>query len=281
MKKLTRILALVLALVMVLGSLAGCKKPAEGPDNTDGGKTADSYTYRDYTQQLGVTWNPHTYDTDYDRQIMQYLQTPLATPGIKNSEEGSFQWVFKAATEITDVTKANQADLTKYKVTLPEGQTVEQTEKGFVFEIKLNPNMKWQDGTAINADSYIYSMKALLDPAMKNYRANLYCNGESAVAGGYTYYSSLDKELYMPIAYKDATAGKNKGKVYLDTEAMRISGYSDTKGNALPKYVAIDDETIYNDAQMNVVSGRKLFMDNKVKFEMGQLPLYMFKVNEN
>ena len=94
----------------------------------------------------------------------------------------------EAATSVTDVTADNQGDLTKYEVTLPEGQTAEQTEKGFVFEIKLNPDMKWENGEVINADSYIYSMKALLDPAMKNYRANLYYAGESAVAGGDDYY---------------------------------------------------------------------------------------------
>lgn len=282
MKKLTRILALVLALVLVLGVFGGCKrKPADGSGTTDGGKNADGYTYRDYTSQLGVTWNPHAYDTDYDRNIMQYLVTPLATAAIKNSEEGSFQWVFKAAESITDVTKDHTGDLTKYKATLPDGKTAEQVDAGYVFEIKLNDKMKWQDGTAINADSYIYSMKALLDPTMKNYRANLYYSGESAVAGGYTYYHSLDKELYDSIAYSDATSSKNRGKVCMDTEAMKITGYSDTKGNALPKYLFIDDETIYNNAEMDVVSGRKLFNDKKRDFEKGTYSLFRYSANEN
>ncbi|HCO61994.1 MAG TPA: hypothetical protein DIT49_00565, partial [Clostridiales bacterium] len=52
-----------------------------------------------------------------------------------------------------------------------------------MFEIALNPDAKWQDGSVINADSYIYSMKQLLNSKMRNYRANLYISGESAVAG--------------------------------------------------------------------------------------------------
>ncbi len=282
MKKLTRILAIVLVLVMVLGVFAGCKKPSGDPNGTEGGNPAaakDGYTYRSYISQLGTTWNPHAWDTNYDQTIMQYLETPLVESVIKDSENGVYQWAYKAAVSVTDVTAANKGDLTKYKVTLPAGQTADSTEKGYVFEIKLNPNMKWQDGTPINADTYIYSMKALLDPKMMNYRANLYYSGESAVAGGYTYFYALSKDLYETIAYKEI--GKHSGKIYMDTEAMKITGYSDSNGNVLPKYLSISDETIYNNAGMEVISGRKLYLDNKASFESGQLKLYLHKANEN
>ena len=196
MKKTTKLLALMLALVMVLSCFAGCKNKPEPTDGTGttGGSTATpsakEYTYRDYSVQLGSNWNPHTYETNYDSNIMQYLVTPFATMAVKDSEKGEFQWVFKAATSVADVTKEHQDDLTKYKVNLPAGKTAQQVEAGYVFEFKLNPEMKWENGTPINADTYIYSMKALLDPKMRNYRANLYYSGESAVAGGNTYYNS-------------------------------------------------------------------------------------------
>lgn len=291
MKKLTRILAMLLVLVMVLGMLAGCNKTdqqgtgdanASGGTQVPGGSAGDNttptdgYTYRDYTSQLGTTWNPHAWKTNADRGIMQYLQTPLVQSVIKDSEEGVYQWAYKAATSITDVTAANKNDLTKYKVTLPSGQSADQTEKGYVFEIKLNPNMKWQDGTPINADSYIYSMKALLDPAMKNYRASLFYSSESAVAGGFTYANYLSKEVYQPVSYKNAS-----GKIYMDTEAMGYQGYLDTSNNKLPKYLSINDETIYNDSELNVISGRKMYLSNKVKFEQGEAQLYLFKTNDN
>lgn len=285
MKKLTRILAMLLVVVLVVGCFAGCgkKKPSGDPNSTDAGNNAaalDSYTYRTYIRQLGTNWNPHAWDTDYDREVMQYLGTPLVESVIKDSENGVYQWAYKAATSVTDVTAANKGDLTKYKVTLPAGQSADATEKGYVFEIKLNPNMKWQNGTAINADTYIYSMKALLDPKMMNYRANLYYSGESAVAGGYTYYYSLSKDLYQTISYKDM--GKHSSKdICLDTEAMQITGYSDANGNTMPKYLSIADETVYNNTEMKVLSGRKLYLDNKAAFEKGQLSLYLHKTNEN
>ena len=227
-----KILAMLLAAIMVL-SMAACN-PAPA-DNTTAGTNAATgdvvdivegdYTYHSYSTSLGNNWNPHTWETSADDSILGYLSAPLATMSIDDSENGVYQWVFVAAESVEDVTKDHQDDLTKFAVTLPEGQTVEQTEKGYVFEIKLNPDMKWEDGTVINADTYIYSMKALLDPAMRNYRANLYYDGESAVAGGNTYYNSGAPIYAAMEAGYDIAAGVAEGVVYADVSAA-ISGYT-------------------------------------------------------
>jgi len=188
-----KFLALLLVLTMVL-SMAACGK-SDAPAATTPAADATAptgpvyeYTYRSSSTALGNNWNPHAWEVNVEQTMMNYVLAPLATMSIEDSENGVYQWIYVAADSVEDVTAAHQDDLTKFNVVLPEGQTAEETEKGFVFEIKLNPDMKWEDGTQINADSYIYSMKALLDPAMKNYRANLYISGESAVAGGYEYY---------------------------------------------------------------------------------------------
>ena len=245
MKKL---LAMLLALAMVL-SLAACSTTPAGDANTPGddsttpaGPVIDvvegDFTYRTYTTALGSCWNPHTWDTNGDSAVMAYIETPLVTMSIDDSLNGVYQWVYLAAESVTDVTADNQADLTKYAVTLPEGQAVEDTTSGFVFEIKLNPDMKWENGEPINADTYIYSMKALLDPAMRNYRANLYYAGESAVAGGNTYYNS-GAPIYTamvapygegedPDYSYDLAAGIEAGHVYINTTttSMTLAAYS-------------------------------------------------------
>ena len=260
-------LALLLVVVMLL-SMAACKKEDKGA-----GLSGD-FTYRSYTTALGNNWNPHSWETSADDAIQSYLSTPLATMSIKDSENGVYQWVFQAAESVTDVTADHQDDLTKYKVTLPEGQTVEQTTKGYVFEIKLNPDMKWEDGTQINADTYIYSMKALLDPDMKNYRANLYYDGESAVAGGNAYYFSKDEGVY--VAYttlystlEDAVAA---GDVYIDCwNFWGAEGYVDANGNACPQYVSITDETAYSadGAGNDEFSGAALYAGYGAYFQPG------------
>ena len=269
---------------MVLGMFAGCKKNDQtdaaattgvpGDAAPSGDQTAsskDSYTFRDYTKQLGATWNPHAWKTTADKSIMQYLQTPLVQAVAPDTDSGSYQWAFKAATSIEDVTAANKGDLTKFKVTLPSGQSADQVEKGYVFEIKLNPDMKWQDGTAINADTYIYSLKQLLDPTMKNYRASSFFSSEAALAGAFTYANYLNKDVYQPVSYKNAS-----GKIYMDTEAMGYAGYLDANSNAMPQYLSISDETIYNNtdmANLDAITARKMYQSNKVKFEQGEAQL--------
>ena len=291
-----KFLALLLALTMVL-SLAACgANNEETTPATDGASEAPevtgtvyNYTYRTSTTALGSKWNPHNWDTNADDSMLSYISAPFATMSIEDSVNGVYQWIYRAATSITDVTADHKDDLTKYGVTLPEGQTAEETEKGFVFEIALNPDMKWEDGTPINADSYIYSMKALLDPTMKNYRANLYYAGESAVAGGAKYYYSLDEGMYVPYTdlyatLADATAA---GEVYIDCwNFWGAEGYIDADGNAAPQYVLITDETAYSadGAGNDEFSGASLYAEYAAYFEVGggyEAYAMVYQVNEN
>ena len=264
MKKL---LSLVLAVVMVLGLVAcggGNGSETKPSETTPPAVEAPTYTLNYYTSALGTVWNPHNWDTNGDSAILGYLETPLASMSILDSENGVYQWVYEAATYVKDVTAENQGDLTKYQVTLPAGKTAEEVTSGYVYEIGLNPDMKWENGTPINADTYIYSMKALLDPDMKNYRANLYYAGESAVAGGNAYYYSKDAGLYVPYtsvhaSLDDAIAA---GDVFVDCHGFwGAAGYIDAEGNEVPQYVSINDETVYSadGAGDDAFSGKSLY----------------------
>ena len=268
MKKL---LAMLLALVMVL-SLAACagNEPAETPaepSETTPSEPAEvaapaSYTYKSSTTALGSNWNPHTWETNEENAVLGYIESPLCTMSILDSENGVYQWVMVAAESITDVTAENQGDLTKYAVNLPEGQTAEETEKGFVFEIKLNPDMKWQDGTPINADTYIYSMQQLLAPEMRNYRANPYYSGESAVAGGASYYNAgqtvyLDNADGTIAAIADLT--KDENGVYVDANgaAVKIAVAKANEwlsGNSLADYVGAYGDAMFDTAAFEALS---------------------------
>ena len=236
MQNLKRILAVLVVLVMVF-AIVGCQKEPVNPDTpvTEAPNQPDNptdepevtpepgpevevvtgdFTYNTYSTSLGNNWNPHTWETSADDDILGYLSSPFVTMQAENTEDGIYQWVYEMATEINDVTATHQDDLTKYPVKLGEGEDPASITEGFVFEIKLNPDAKWQDGTPINADSYIYSMQQLLNPEMKNYRANLYYAGESAVAGGSAYYyqgtvANIENANGNNYAMADLTAGED------------------------------------------------------------------------
>lgn len=192
MKKLV---AMLLALMMCVGLFAGCANTTgDSSESPSSGTTGEgvSYTYRDYSEALGTNWNSHTWETNADNAIMSYITTQMVTMMPLDTENGVYQWVYEMATSVTDVTADHQDDLTNYGVTLPEGTNPEDVTEGYVYEVTLNPDAAWQDGTPINADTYIYSMQQLLNPDMKNYRANLVYSGEGALAGANAYYYSGD-----------------------------------------------------------------------------------------
>jgi len=272
MKKL---LAMLLALAMVL-SLAACggnDAPAEtqaAPETTapvveadTNGIPAGTYTYNTYATALATNWNPHTWEMNSDSAVLGYIETPLADMTIDNSEEGIYQWIFSAATDIKDVTAEHQDDLVKYGSTLPEGKTAEEVTSDYVYEISLREGMMWQDGTPIDADTYIYSMQQLLDPVLKNYRANNYYSGESALAGAYDYYYSLEDGLYVGFSTKYASLEEamEAEDVYVDIWNMwGTKGYVDADGNECPQYVLLTDETVYSadGAGEDAISGADL-----------------------
>ena len=230
------------------------------------------YTYNTYAISLGSNWNPHTWETNGDQSILSYLTVGFVTIEALDTEEGLYQWVGEMATGIKDVTADKQDLLTKYNVTLPEGKTAADITEGYVFEFTLNPNAKWQDGTPINADSYVYSMQQLLNPKMKNYRANLYISGESAIAGGFNYYYSLDEGFYNGYTTKyaslaDAMAAED---VYINVwDFWGAKGYTDAEGNACPQWVSVKDETVYGESVGDAFSGALLLEHYGAYLEVG------------
>jgi oligopeptide transport system substrate-binding protein len=186
-RKVLCALLVVCMLFSVTLALTSCGDNGEG-----------RYSYKSYTTALGNNWNPHTWETNADDSILSYISSPFVTMEAKDTENGVYQWVYEMATAITDVTATHQADLTKYGVTLPAGKTASDVTSGYVFEIKLNPDAKWENGELITADDYIYSMQQLLNSKMRNYRANLYVSGESALAGAAAYYNS-EAPIYSPV----------------------------------------------------------------------------------
>lgn len=239
----------ILLVAMMATSLVACGNKNDG--NTDDSYQTQ-YTYQTYTTALATNWNPHTWEMNADQTILNYLTTPLVDISVKDSTTGEYQWVFDAATDVKDVTAEHQDDLTKYAVILPEGVTADQVTAEYVYEISLNPELTWEDGTPINADSYVASMKHLLDPTMKNYRANNYISGESALAGAYGYYNSNSETVnktVLSLGYETIEAAQADGNVVmLDMWGFfGLEGAADADGNACPQYVDITDEHVYVD----------------------------------
>ncbi|MBQ4112859.1 MAG: hypothetical protein IJD38_08690 [Clostridia bacterium] len=194
MRKLTSILALVLALVMML-SFCACQKPDTNDETTAGDDvTVETFTgnfvWKDSVSTLATNWNPHTYQTSDDSYPLDFIVSGLYS-FIFNDElnpiEGKDPYsgyvivpemAAEMPVDVTEDIKAQYGD----KFPIPADAT-----SGYAYKIALNPNAKWQDGTPINADTYVYSMQMLLDPKLMNYRATDYYDGDLAIAGANNY----------------------------------------------------------------------------------------------
>lgn len=198
MKKIfRRVFAVVLAGTMVL-SMAGC-----GKDKDENAK----YTYNQYMEASPTCWNPHSWEMNVDSEIMSFMEMGLVDTTI--AEDGvNFEWVFEMAESIKDIT-AGYENKDKYGI---------EEEAGRVWEIKLNKDAKWQDGTKINADTYVYSMQQLLSSDMKNYRAGNYISGDSAIYNGQAYF---DNDKVGQTKYKQADS-KDAAKYFINCDEATV-----------------------------------------------------------
>ena len=158
------------------------------------GKTGE-YTYRTYTSALGTNWNPHTWETSADRAVLDYLTSPLVSILPLDTDVGSYQWSFDMAVSVKDVTAESREDIIRFGCSLPEGLGAHEVKDGYVYEITLREGLKFEDGTPITASDYVRSMELLLDPRMKNNRANTYVSGDSAIAGAEEYFSGKNTDF--------------------------------------------------------------------------------------
>lgn len=255
-------IALLLALVMVLGILVGCtgnNDPTKPTDNkpTDNDKPTEStsedivqfegeYVYKDAVSTMATNWNPHTYQTQDDAYPAEFVRTGLygfifnddLNP-VEGKEPFSGYKIIPemAAAEPVDVTE-KVASEGKFKI--PEGMT-----SGYAYVIDLNPNAKWEDGTPITADDYIYSMKQLLDPKLKNYRATDYYSGNLSIQGAeeYAKQGQTTIEQNAPgsvIKYQKADLVLKDGQYYTAEDYPVYIGLNIaldwTSGNTLKKY---------------------------------------------
>ena len=130
-------------------------------------------------------------------------------------------------------------------------------------------------------------MKQLLNPDMLNYRANLYYDGESAVAGGNKYYYSKTKSVMTNVSADFATPDEALAAgaaLYVDVYGFyNAQGYTDADGNEVPQYVAITDETVFDSAAKDDPFSGKELWDNYKDYFAADYAEYLFydKTNEN
>lgn len=204
-----------------------------GKDYTD----EKVYTFNDYTSGINssMNWDPLSWETSDDSAILDYISSGFYTFAL-NPEKNGYSVACELAAEMpVDVTAEYVG---QYGV--KEGETAK------AWRIALNPLATWENGEAITADDYVYSMQQLLNPKMLNRRADSYYAGTLIIynAKNYLYAGKTTYDLITESAEDLMAAGT---EVYLDMGFWNIVGASDAEGNVAPQYVLVTDDTMYRD----------------------------------
>ncbi|MBQ8409060.1 MAG: DUF4044 domain-containing protein [Clostridia bacterium] len=179
-KKMTRVFAVVMALAMVFSCvalLASCKDP----DQVEGGLVRDpnaEYTYNTFMSTFPTVWNNHTYQTATDSEIIGYTESGFYTFDYNETLDGYKIVPDMATSEPVDVT----SDYVGEEWGIAEGDTAR------AWKITLRQDIKWEDGTPINANDFVESAKRLLNPVANNYRADSLYNGNMVIHNAKNYF---------------------------------------------------------------------------------------------
>lgn len=226
-----KILALLLALVMAVAVFAGCQTPAEPSEATaapaasgdpSGEATdapeADTYTYQDSVSVMATNWNPHTYQTTDDAYPVDTARIRIGLYDLIFNDElhpVEGKEPFTGYVVLPEMAASLPVDVTEQvKAEHPEFGIPEDMTSGYAYTIDLNPDACWEDGTPINADTYVYSMQKLLDPKLLNYRAVDYYAQNFSIAGAEEYANAgrtVDLDNYAMSGYtlEDLTLGED------------------------------------------------------------------------
>ena len=187
-KVVALITAMLFTAVLILPVLVACN------NNNDSGEA--TYTYNEYISQSPRSWNTHNATTDTDTYIQGYTEIGLYDFTL-SEDKTTYAFVDEMATgDPVDVTSRYAG---RYGIAA--------NESGKAWEITLNPDATWENGTAITAEDYVWSMERVLSPDMKNSAAATYITGDYEIYNANNYYSYGTTESYFAIndtEYTDA-----------------------------------------------------------------------------
>lgn len=215
-----------------------------------------SYTMNDYITTTPSTWNELSSTDANNDAIMGYIgssfyQTDFQFDGGKFNSDGTinaegivpgkFDVQYDAATALTDVTA-------KYGEAWGLSET-QIAAGGYIWQITLRDDLAWDDGTAIYAEDFVYTMKEQLNPLFKLERADTYYANAVKIHNAKEYYyqgskgwyqastpySTISADLESKLVWKLGPVnkdGQGKDSLTSNLRAQYSSGYESLGMNA-------------------------------------------------
>ncbi len=241
-------------LVLSVAMLVSCSDAEKGSQNAN--ETFDktvskngSFTYNDCVAQLCTNWNPHTYMTADDSYPLGFISSSLYSFVFNDKlHPVKGKQPYESYDIVPEMAEGQPIDVTtSVRATHPQFNIPSSAQNGFAYRIKLREDICWEDGTPITADTFIESLKRLLDPKLLNYRATDVYEGTYSIANAQNY-ANAGKGTFTSFAnmgttYEEYIKGGGKDEdVYVDLTGFWNITTADNKS-----YGAITDDTMIRD----------------------------------
>lgn len=190
---------LLIGILTVSLILSGCNKTVdEGPKLTpddagevadvdnkksddDGKATDEGYgILRNASASEAKVLNPHTYTSSSENDMMEYCNATLYRSYITQNGANS-----EVVAELAD------------------GEPIQMDDDGMIWHIKIDKDAKWANGEAINADTFMYSFKMILDPKLLNRRAARFAESAVIIENAKDYYMQLTDDEIGEVDWED------------------------------------------------------------------------------
>ena len=264
--------AIMLLSVVACGDTTKQTTPNQGDTNTPGGDdTAKTYTYNTYLTLSPSNWNELTYKDNNDTEVMSWIGSSFFSYDFKYDENGEivpgeFEMKYNAATKLEDVS----AQYVGTKWGVPEGKT------GYAYKITLREDLKWDDGTPIKAEDFVYTMKEQLNPLFQNYRADSFYNGGTVIVNAQGYVKQGQSGMFpannVIDTYSealDATLVWKMGPATEDSPSInRVRTYFESNSVGMPKDYSLEKTAAFLNGNFGVNVDTVLAMEGKTLAEI-------------
>lgn len=251
MKKLT-VIMLVLLVAMLSVFAQSAKETAE-PAQTAAPAASSApaasakpatYTYNYAVSDFPTNWNPHTYETNTDSDIYGNIAAGFYTFDYNDDETG-----YKV---VPDMAIGEPVDVTAQYI----GQYgLDEDAVNQAWVITLRDDLKWDDGTPINAHDFEESAKRLINPVAQNYRADNLYSGNMVIVNAKNYLyqgKTVNLENATNAYYEMADLTVGADGVYVTPEGGKVYIAMDSPleawlgGNTLSDYVGAYGEAYFD-----------------------------------
>ena len=225
-------------------------KGEEGKDYTD----EKVYTYNDYIAgTTNMKWGTVNWETNEDSYVLSKITSGFYNFYLNDTKDG---WAIGC-----DLASELPVDVTSDYV---GSYGIEEGDTAKAWKITLNSDACWEDGTPINADSYIYSYQQLLDPIMLNRRADSLYAGDFQIYGAKNYvYQGRTSFNALGETVEDYLAnGGDESQLYVD-----VTSFWNVTAEDGSQYVSITDETPIRDEAVEDENADEAYVSGKYLYE--------------